>query len=257
MAGLRKRAFVTYFAAALLGVFSVSFVEAGDREATIRTPVPKRWMPRTAMKCSHVKGIKRPMCDGPRRTPEPYGAAALEAEQLGIGTHEAGKKLLHDEAPDAWVAAIKGHARPTLLWPVEDGKFGRGFGYVRKHKKSKRHNGVDVGAPIGDLVRSMNDGIVTYADNTIQGFGNTVAVLHKDRSVSYYCHLGAAYLFAGQQVKRGQVLGEVGVTGITRGPHLHFEWHNKGEAADPMTRMVGQPKRDKRGPLAALSPLWM
>lgn len=251
MRGLRKRAFVTYVAAAIVGVFSVSWAEAGDREATIRTPVPKRWMPRTPVKCTMVKGIKWKMCDGPRRTPEPYGAAAVQAEQLGLGTLEAGKKLLHEDAPDAWVAAIKGESRSTLLWPVEDGRFGRGFGYVRKHRRAKRHNGVDVGAPVGDLVRSMNDGIVTYADNTIKGFGNTVAVLHKDRTVSYYCHLGASYLFAGQQVKRGQVIGEVGLTGITRGPHLHFEWHKRGDASDPMPRMVGQPKRGTHGPLDA------
>ena len=184
------------------------------------------------------------MCDGPRRTPEPFGPAALEADELGLGTLEVGRKLLRDAPRPEWAAAVRGASKSTLLWPIEQGKFGRGFGYVRKERKSLRHNGVDVGAKV-ELVRSLNDGIVAYSDNQIKGFGNTVVVVHKDRSVSFYCHLQANYLFAGQQVKRGQVVGEVGLTGITRGPHLHFEWHQGGAARDPMARMVGQPTRQR------------
>ena len=253
MRGSRTWVSVTYFAAALLGVFSISWASASDHEATIRTPVPKRWMPRTHTRCKHVKGIRWKMCDGPRRTPEPYGAAANQADALGLGTVEVGRKLLREEPRPEWVAAVKGHAQPTLLWPIEQGKFGRGFGYVRKERTGLRHNGVDVGAKVGELVRSLNDGIVAYSDNEIKGFGNTVVVIHKDKSVSFYCHLQANYLFAGQQVKRGQVVGEVGLTGITRGPHLHFEWHQNGDARDPMQRMVGAPARGRRNSLDDLT----
>jgi murein DD-endopeptidase MepM/ murein hydrolase activator NlpD len=245
MRGSRMLVSVTYFAAALLGVFSISWASASDHEATIRTPVPKRWMPRTSTRCKFVKGARWKMCDGPRRTPEPFGAAANDADALGLGTLEVGRKLLRDAPKPEWVAAVKGHAQPTLLWPIEQGRFGRGFGYVRKERRSLRHNGVDVGAKVGELVRSLNDGIVAYSDNQIKGFGNTVVVVHKDKTVSFYCHLQANYLFAGQQVRRGQVVGEVGLTGITRGPHLHFEWHQGGEARDPMARMVGQPTRQR------------
>jgi murein DD-endopeptidase MepM/ murein hydrolase activator NlpD len=195
------------------------------------------------------------MCDGPRRTPEPYGPDAFKAERLGLGTLETGRRLLKSPPKPEWIAAVRGQTRPTLLWPVEDGRFGRGFGYVRKERKSLRHNGVDVGASVGQLVRSLNDGIVAYSDNQISGFGNTVTVVHKDGSVSFYCHQRANYVFAGQQVKRGQVVGEVGTTGISRGPHLHFQWHVNGAARDPMKRMVGQPARRRGDELALLAPL--
>jgi murein DD-endopeptidase MepM/ murein hydrolase activator NlpD len=194
------------------------------------------------------------MCDGPRRTPEPYGPEALKAEELGLGSLDVGRKLLREPPRAEWVAAVKGRASASLLWPVEHGSFGRGFGYVRKERRGLRHNGIDAGAPVGELIRSLNDGIVAYSDNQISGFGNAVVVIHKDASVSFYCHQRSNYVFAGQQVKRGQVVGEVGVTGISRGPHLHFEWHVHGGARDPMKRMVGVPER-KHGELAALAPL--
>ena len=117
-----------------------------------------------------------------------------------------------------------------------------------------RHDGIDIGARVGELVRSVNDGIVAYSDNGVHGYGNMIMVVHADASVSFYCHHRANYVFAGQRVKRGQVLGEVGVTGISRGPHLHFEWHVNGRAKDPMPRMVGRPH--KKGPLAELG-FWM
>jgi murein DD-endopeptidase MepM/ murein hydrolase activator NlpD len=250
-------ALVSGVTAVLLGLGTVGWAEAGESEPTIRTPMPKHWMPRTPMKCKTVRGIKWRVCDGPRRTPEPYGPAAFKAQELGLGSLDSARKLLKGAPPVEWVQAVKGQARPTLLWPVEHGKFGRGFGYVRKHRRALRHNGVDVGAPVGELVRSLNDGIVAYSDNQISGFGNTVVVVHKDKSVSFYCHQRSNFVFAGQQVKRGQVVGEVGLTGITRGPHLHFEWHLGRDARDPMKRMVGQPTRSDEGPLAALSPYQM
>lgn len=209
--------------------------------------MPTHWQPNTPKtnKCRSFRGSKWKMCDGPRRTPEPYGEDAFVAADLGLGTLQAAKHLL-SRAPDPeWVSAVTGHARKTLLWPVEHGSFGRGFGYVRKERKALRHDGIDIGAPVGELVRAVNDGIVAYSDNGVSGYGNMVMLLHKDGSVSTYCHQRANYVFAGQQIQRGQVLGEIGVTGISRGPHLHFEWHVKGSPKDPMPRMVGRPSKQQ------------
>ncbi len=222
---------------------------ASDHEPTVSTAVPTHWMPSKSNKCRKVRGSKWQMCDGPRRTPEPYGEDAFIAADLGLGTLKAAQRLLGHAPEVEWVSAVRGQARPTLLWPVEHGTFGRGFGFVRKERKTLRHDGIDIGAPVGELVRTVNDGMVAYSDNGVSGYGNMVMILHKDGSVSTYCHQRANYVFAGQQVVRGQVIGEVGVTGITRGPHLHFEWHVKGRPKDPMPRMVGRPS--KQSPLAS------
>jgi murein DD-endopeptidase MepM/ murein hydrolase activator NlpD len=224
-------------------------------EPTIQTPRPTNWLPTKRGKCHRVNGIKGKLCDGPRRTPEPFGEEAFLAEELGLGTQKTAVDLLRHAPRSEWVDHIDGNASPSLLWPVERGSFGRGFGYTRKQRKSLRHNGVDVGADSGELVRSVNDGLVAYSNNEVSGFGNMVMVVHKDRSVSFYCHQRANYVFAGQQVKRGQVLGEVGSTGISRGPHLHFEWHVNGRARDPMPRMVG--KQPRRGPLSDAPDHWL
>ena len=223
---------------------------ADDHEPTIHTPRPTSWMPHRRMKCQRVPGhSKWKMCDGPRRSPRPFGDEAFVAGELGLGTLKAAQKLLHKPPDPSWVAAVKGAAHKTLLWPVEHGRFGRGFGYTRKRRRSLRHNGIDIGAPEGTLVRAVNDGIVAYSDNTVRGFGNTVAVIHKDATVTFYCHQRENYVFAGQQVRRGQVVGEVGSTGISRGPHLHMQWHVRGRPRNPMRHMVGRP-RARRGRLA-------
>ncbi len=217
-----------------------SWAAASDQEPTLSTPLPTRWMPSNAGKCRKASS-KRNGCNGPRRTPEPFGKDAYVAEDLGLGTVTTGQRLLRKAPQQTWVDAIKGHERPTMLWPVANGRFGRGFGYTRTQRRELRHNGVDIGADIGEATRAVNDGIVAYSDNGLDGYGNMVMLVHKDRSVSFYCHHRANYVFAGQQVRRGQVVGEVGVTGITRGPHLHFEYHVGGKPRDPMPKMVGRP----------------
>jgi murein DD-endopeptidase MepM/ murein hydrolase activator NlpD len=233
------------------------WASADDREPTIQTPMPERWLPSGGMKCKKAGGSsKMKMCEGPRRAPEPFGEAAERAEELGLGTHDTAQRLLRQAPKSEWVNAVRDRKHRTLLWPVEDGSFGRGFGFVRKQKRSIRHDGIDIGAAVGEQVRSINDGIVAYSDNGVSGYGNMIMVVHADASVSFYCHHRSNFVFPGQTVKRGQVIGEVGLTGITRGPHLHFEWHVRGHAKDPMPYMVGRPHK-KRGPLASFDDLWM
>jgi len=244
--------------AVVAGLLSLAtpWASAESSERTIATPKPTSWAPARRMKCTRVRGHHNwKMCDGPRRTPEPHGEAAFVAQDLGLGSASVARKLLSAPPARSWVDAVSGHAQGSLLWPVERGHFGRGFGFVRKELKHKRHNGVDAGAKVGELVRAMNDGIVAYSDNELNGYGNIVMLVHKDASVSFYAHQQANYVFAGQQVKRGQVIGEVGLTGITRGPHLHFEWHVQGKPRDPMPRMTGKP--DRHMPITEVDALWM
>ena len=98
----------------------------------------------------------------------------------------------------------------------------------------------------GTKALAANDGLVIYAHNDITGYGNMVTVAHLDGSVTMYAHLQAAYVFPGMQVRRAQVLGEIGETGIAHGTHLHFEWRIDGVPANPLPRFTRVPARAER-----------
>jgi murein DD-endopeptidase MepM/ murein hydrolase activator NlpD len=185
------------------------------------------------MRCGRHGG--RRFCNGPRRAPKPHGPAAARAERLDLGTHATGAKLLRSAPYRRWrdaLAKLDLSAPEELLWPVRDGPFGRGFG----RQQGKMHEGIDVGAERGEPVLAVADGLVAYADNSIRGYGNLLIVLHGGTSVGAYAHLSEIRVFPGQLIERGQVVGEVGNTGISRGDHLHFELHERGEPVDPAYR---------------------
>lgn len=95
----------------------------------------------------------------------------------------------------------------------------------------RAHRGVDYAAPIGTKVMSVADGVVEFAGPR-STYGNLVIVRHLDRFRTYYAHLSAfaPKLSAGDKVTQGQTLGLVGMTGMTTGPHLHFEFHERDAA---------------------------
>ena len=89
-------------------------------------------------------------------------------------------------------------------------------------------------------------GIVAYSDNEVHGYGNMLVIVHADGSVALYGHCKAIYVFAGQRVAQGQIVGEVGHTGIARGTHLHFEYRIKGFIKNPLRYLedpVAAPRR--------------
>jgi murein DD-endopeptidase MepM/ murein hydrolase activator NlpD len=150
----------------------------------------------------------------------------------------------------AWIeAAQSAGAAATWLYPVEQSRLLRGLGNLTaaikrrvaqfKHKQKPGshqrhpHEGLDIGAREGTPIHAAQNGLVVYSDNGLTGYGNALLVVHKDGSVALYGHCRATYVFAGQQIERGQTIGEVGHTGYARGAHLHFEYRVKGQARDP------------------------
>ena len=179
--------------------------------------------------------------DGPRRVPTPRGASKIRAEALGLGNRLTASRLLHGRPEARWVEAARGSMPEHLRWPVERGRFGRGFGYVRVSRPGLRHNGVDVVAEEGSVVRAVADGIVAYSDNEIRGFGNMVMIVHPNGWVSIYAHNYRTTVQPGWHVRRGERIAFVGSTGISRGPHLHFELRVNGHPRDPLGEFEGRP----------------
>jgi murein DD-endopeptidase MepM/ murein hydrolase activator NlpD len=96
----------------------------------------------------------------------------------------------------------------------------------------KKHDGVDIGLPIGSPVHAVKDGVVRVAGGH-GGYGNVVIVDHGDGFETRYAHCSELDVTPGMKVKAGQVIGRVGNTGRSTGPHLHLEARKDGVAVDP------------------------
>jgi len=102
------------------------------------------------------------------------------------------------------------------------------------HKINKFHAGMDFTAKTGTPIHATGDGKVVFAEYATNGYGMHVIVDHGYDYQTLYAHLSKLEVRRGQQVKRGDIIGLVGNTGLSAGPHLHYEVHKGGEAVDPV-----------------------
>lgn len=125
------------------------------------------------------------------------------------------------------------------IQPVSNKKLRRmasGFGY-RTHpiyKTQHFHSGMDFAAPSGTPIYATGDGIVERADNTAQGYGNHVVINHGYGYKTLYGHMSRFAVRAGKKVKRGEVIGYIGSTGISTAPHVHYEVIRNGVKVNPV-----------------------
>lgn len=111
-----------------------------------------------------------------------------------------------------------------------------GFGYRIDpiYKIGKFHAGLDFTAPTGTPIYATGDGVVESADYHESGFGNHIWIRHGFGYRTHYCHMVKMKAQPGQTVKRGMVIGWVGSTGKSTGPHCHYEVEKSGEKIDPI-----------------------
>jgi murein DD-endopeptidase MepM/ murein hydrolase activator NlpD len=107
-------------------------------------------------------------------------------------------------------------------------------------KAPKMHYGMDFSAETGTPVYATGDGKVLRADSKASGFGNHIRIDHGYGYVTIYAHLNDYNVQLGQKVKRGDLIGYVGNTGRSRGPHLHYEVHLNGEKLNPVNFYYGE-----------------
>ncbi len=101
----------------------------------------------------------------------------------------------------------------------------------------KQHKGIDFAAPTGTPIRSTGDGIVEFAGNA-GGYGNMVVVRHGNLYTTAYAHMSRVSARRGLRVAQGEVIGYVGSTGWSTGPHLHYEFRVNNVALDPNSIVV-------------------
>ena len=130
--------------------------------------------------------------------------------------------------------------RAYLAAPVAYSRKTSGMG-MRLHpifQTLQKHNGVDYAAPSGTPTYTVGDGVVDFA-GVQGGYGNMVIVRHANGHSTVYAHLSRIQVRKGQSVTQGQVIGNVGSTGWSTGPHLHFEFRINGVYTDPQ-RVIQQ-----------------
>lgn len=98
---------------------------------------------------------------------------------------------------------------------------------------ARMHTGVDFPGPTGTPVLAAHGGVVTVA-RSLDGYGNTVALKHELGASTLYAHLSAILVKPGERVVAGQPIARVGSSGVSTGPHLHFELRVRGAAIDPV-----------------------
>ena len=143
-------------------------------------------------------------------------------------------------APTSKASFILAGSRTAFVYPVMGPRMSSDYG-VRKHpvmKVRRHHDGIDLAAPTGAPIRAIADGQVLYADPH-GGYGRYVVVRHLDGFTSHYGHCEKLEVAPGQKITAGQIIGTVGSSGISTGPHLHFEIRRDGITQDPERYLPG------------------
>ena len=140
---------------------------------------------------------------------------------------------------------IKGENRREMLpaipaiQPIENRDLtliASGFGH-RMHpiyKIPKMHNGIDFSAPVGTPIRATGDGVVQSVTRSARGLGNQIVIDHGFGYTTLYACMDEMNVRQGAEVKRGDIIGTVGDTGLSVAPHLHYEVHLNGEPMNPI-----------------------
>lgn len=149
-------------------------------------------------------------------------------------------------APGIVTQPHTGVAVPSRM-PLGQASLTSGYG-MRRHPVlggRRKHNGIDLAAPTGTPVYATADGTVSRA-NWFSSYGKYISIEHGGELQTRYAHLSRIAVSDGQRVRKGDVIGYVGSTGRSTGPHLHYEVRVSGRAVDP------RPYLDDTARLAAL-----
>ena len=117
----------------------------------------------------------------------------------------------------------------NFTWPV--------YGWLSQPYRDD-HRAIDIAAPIGTFVTAADRGVVVRAGWNDQGYGLFVVIDHNIDYLTLYAHLSDVYVKEGEVVAQGQVIGAVGSTGNSTGPHLHFEIRDFGQRTNPLALLM-------------------
>lgn len=189
--------------------------------------------PTTIMKSSDklMSGVNKTECEGRN------GVKKVTSETIVVNNNIVAEKILKTEitTPAQNKEIHVGTYKPAILQLAYMNRPSRGsvsssFGM----RWGKMHKGIDIAASFGATINAALDGTVTYAAWQ-DGYGNVIKIDHGDGIETIYAHCSAITVKKGEVINRGEKIGEVGNTGNSTGPHLHFEVRENGEPKNPET----------------------
>ncbi len=164
----------------------------------------------------------------------------IYVDEDGYGYDELGKQVAYTvtgKKKVVYTRRVKGHKKGSRFgMPLRHIRITSSFSYRRWHPilhRYRPHHGTDFGARRGTPLLAVNDGKVVYA-GWMHGYGRVVKIKHAGGYVSLYAHQSRIRVKRGQYVRKGQIIGYVGSSGRSTGPHLHFGLMKNGRWIDPM-----------------------
>lgn len=163
----------------------------------------------------------------------------LAARFVNRGTTYTAVRYTDSKGQTSYYTADGTNVRKAFIrTPVDFARISSRFSTGRKHpilNKIRAHKGVDYAAPRGTPIKAAGDGKVILAGNK-GGYGKTVIIQHGSRYRTLYAHMQgfAKNVRNGSTVKQGQIIGYIGTTGLSTGPHLHYEFQVNGTHVDPL-----------------------
>jgi murein DD-endopeptidase MepM/ murein hydrolase activator NlpD len=159
-----------------------------------------------------------------------------DEEKIQKEINQKVEELRRQQERDRAASAARVKGTGQLRWPVPSGgSVTSGFG-MRLHpvfKVYRQHSGIDIGAKHGASVIAADSGsVITSAYNS--SYGNYIVISHGNGMTTLYAHLSSRKVKEGASVAKGQVIGLVGSTGVSTGPHLHFEVSVNGSRTNPL-----------------------
>ena len=130
--------------------------------------------------------------------------------------------------PDVSVSQSEG-----FRWPAR-GRIISGFG---TKPNGEKNDGINLAVPEGTSIKAAEDGVVIYAGNELKSYGNLVLIRHKDGWVSAYAHNRTINVERGEEVRRGQIVGEAGMSGSVTSPQVHFELRKGATPVNPLDHL--------------------
>jgi murein DD-endopeptidase MepM/ murein hydrolase activator NlpD len=201
----------------------------------------------TSRRIAEISGAPAPEGEGESKqgtSQRGAGGPLVEMDAAAIAEVETRAVQLEQELR-AYESALRERARVPSIWPVAGGEATDSFGGRRDPfggGSSEFHSGQDISAERGTVVYAAGIATVRFA-GTQSGYGQIVILDHGDGITTRYGHLSKIEVVSGQQLARGEIIGRVGSTGRSTGPHLHYEVRIHEEPVNPRAYLPAPEKR--------------